>query len=188
VQVLEHVVFADPGHRAARELAADAMEQLGYQAESATWRNSYLQAARELRSRGAPAVPAGIAISPDVVAQLPLAKFLEFLAIRVNGPRAQELQARLDWQLPGSAGGGDECQRVTLVNGALNHRPGSHGSAADVVIRTPRAQLARLLQGPEEMLRCLDAGEIDITGDKTLLRRLVLALDAFDPMFNVVEP
>jgi alkyl sulfatase BDS1-like metallo-beta-lactamase superfamily hydrolase len=53
VEVLNHVVFAQPGHRAARELAADAMEQLGYQAESAIWRNAYLLAARELRSSAA---------------------------------------------------------------------------------------------------------------------------------------
>ncbi|MFO1288608.1 MAG: alkyl sulfatase C-terminal domain-containing protein [Rubrivivax sp.] len=167
------------------------MEQLGFQAESATWRNSYLQAARELRSRGAPAVPAGIAISPDVAGAAAAFEAPRVLAIRVNGPRAQELQARFDWLLPawpGGAAGEEECHSVTLVNGALNHRAGSHGSAADAVIRTPRAQLARLLQGLEEMLRCLDAGEIDITGDKALLRRLVLALDAFDPMFNIVEP
>ena len=182
-EVLRQVVFADPSHRAARELSADAMEQLGYQAESATWRNAYLQAARELRATGAPSVPNSIVISPDVVAQLPLEKFLEFLAIRVNGPRAQDLQARFDWHLEGG-----ECQRVTVSNGALNHRAGSHGSNAHAVIRTPRAQLAQLLQSPEEMLRCLDDGELHIEGDRPLLRRLVLALDAFDPMFNIIEP
>jgi alkyl sulfatase BDS1-like metallo-beta-lactamase superfamily hydrolase len=66
VEVLNHVVFAEPTNRAARDLAADAMEQLGYQAESATWRNSYLLAARELRSTSSASTPRGVSISPDV--------------------------------------------------------------------------------------------------------------------------
>ena len=39
-----------PVAKAARELAADALEQLGYQAESAPWRNFYLSGARDLRA------------------------------------------------------------------------------------------------------------------------------------------
>jgi hypothetical protein len=70
-------------NRAARELAGDAMEQLGYQSESATWRNSYLLAAKELRSSATSSMPLGVSISPDVIAVLPLGSFLESLAIRV---------------------------------------------------------------------------------------------------------
>jgi len=183
VEVTQRVVFAEPRHAAARELCADAMEQLGYQAESATWRNAYLLAARELRARAASAVPASIVISPDVLALLPLERFLEFLAIRVNGQRAQDLQARIDWRLSDG-----DAQRVTLSNGALNHRAGSHADRAQAVIVTPRAQLAQLLRGPQEMLEILDRGELDVQGDRELVRRFVLALDAFEPMFNVVEP
>ncbi len=183
VEVLKQVVFAEPDHLAARALCADAMEQLGYQAESATWRNSYLQAALELRTPAAVKVPASISISPDVVASLPLEKFFEFLAIRVNGPRAQALRARIDWRLPDG-----QCQRITLSNGALNHRPGSHGAKADVVVCTGRQQLARLLQGPQAFVEAIDQGELDIEGDRGLLRALALAMDVFEPMFNIIEP
>jgi alkyl sulfatase BDS1-like metallo-beta-lactamase superfamily hydrolase len=55
-QVASQLVFADPANRAARELAADAFEQLGYQAESGTWRSAYLQGALELRQGVAAAV------------------------------------------------------------------------------------------------------------------------------------
>src|SRR6186997_2658419 len=96
VEVLNHVVFAEPTNRAARDLAADAMEQLGYQAESATWRNSYLLAARELRSTSSASTPRGVSISPDVVAVLPLGSFLEYLGIRVDGTKAQAFSARFD--------------------------------------------------------------------------------------------
>ncbi|MET0985428.1 MAG: alkyl sulfatase dimerization domain-containing protein, partial [Steroidobacteraceae bacterium] len=48
-QLLNHVVFSDASNGSARSLLADAYEQLGYQAESAIWRNIYLVGAAELR-------------------------------------------------------------------------------------------------------------------------------------------
>lgn len=182
-EVTQRIVFAEPGHREARELCADAMEQLGYQAESATWRNAYLLATRELRQRRPPAVPASITLGTDVVAQLPLERFLELLAIRIDGRRAQHIELRLDWQLDDGTS-----QRATLSHGALNHRPGSHGVNAQAVIRSSRQQLAQLLQGADEMTRLLDSGLLAVTGDIDAVRHLAAALDRFEPMFNVVEP
>ncbi|MCA0240668.1 MAG: MBL fold metallo-hydrolase [Proteobacteria bacterium] len=187
VEALNHVVFAEPAHRAARELAADAMEQLGYQAESATWRNAYLLGARELRSRAQASAPRGVSISPDVVAILPFGSFLEYLGIRVDGPRAQAFDARFDWRLLGDDGSVDS-HRVSLSNGALSHLPGSHGAAAQAVVEMSRAQLATLSAGRAALLAALDAGTLAVRGDAALFRRFVETLDEFDPMFNVVEP
>lgn len=187
VEALNHVVFAEPDNRAARELAGDAMEQLGYQSESATWRNSYLLAARELRSTATSSTPRGVSISPDVIAVLPLGSFLEYLAIRVNGEQAQAFTARFDWRLV-DARGVDE-QRLTLSNGALNHLPGRHADGdADAVIETTREQLARLSAGRSALLEGLESGGIGITGDRAKFRRFVETLEEFDPMFNVIEP
>lgn len=44
-EVTNTIVFADPTNTDARLLCADALEQLGYQAESGPWRNEYLTAA-----------------------------------------------------------------------------------------------------------------------------------------------
>mgnify|MGYP001344661084 FL=1 len=41
-QITKELVFADPSNQKARNLCADALEQLGYQAESGAWRNAYL--------------------------------------------------------------------------------------------------------------------------------------------------
>jgi alkyl sulfatase BDS1-like metallo-beta-lactamase superfamily hydrolase len=185
-EALNHVVFAEPANRAARDLAADAMEQLGYQAESATWRNSYLLAARELRGRATAAAPRGVAISPDVVAVLPLGSFLEYLAIRLNGEKAQSLSARIDWRLRDDTG--IESQRITLSNGALNHLPGSHGALAGAIVETTRQQLGRVSAGRAALLAGIDSGDLQIDGDRALVRALFELLDEFDPMFNVVEP
>lgn len=186
VEALNHVVFAEPGHQAARQLSADAMEQMGYQAESATWRNSYLLAARELRSRSAASAPKGVSISPDIVSILPFGSFLEYLGIRVNGPKAQGLKARFDWQL--SDASGVDTHRLTLSNGALNHLPGNHGAAADAVVRMSREQLGQLSAGRSALLAALDQQELDVRGNAALFRRFVECLDEFDPMFNIVEP
>ena len=187
VQVLDHLIFQDRDHLAARELSADAMEQLGYQSESATWRNAYLQGARELRQRKRPGAPASLPIGPDMLALLPLARFLEFLAIRSRGEAAQSLVARIDWTLL-DAQGRSESQRVTLSNGALHHLPGTHAGGAEVVVRTQRSELPLWLGGPDAILAALDARQLDVRGDLTLFRRWVQTLETFDPMFNVVEP
>jgi alkyl sulfatase BDS1-like metallo-beta-lactamase superfamily hydrolase len=84
--------------------------------------------------------------------------FLEYLGIRVHGPKAQEFEAKFDWRLTDA--NGVDSHRLTLSNGALNRLPGSHG----------------------------DAGELKVKGDANLFRRFVEALNECDPMFNVVEP
>jgi alkyl sulfatase BDS1-like metallo-beta-lactamase superfamily hydrolase len=186
-EVMKHVIFSDPTVTEARELSADAMEQLGYQAESATWRNAYLLAARELRSRRNVSAPSSLPIGPDMVTLLPLGKFLEYLAIRVNGEQAQDLRAGFDWTLQ-TGDGQFEHQRLTLSNGALSHLPGRHAGSADAAIVTSRAQLADMLSHPDGMLQALDAGKLDLRGNAALFRQFLGTLDRFDPMFNVVEP
>jgi alkyl sulfatase BDS1-like metallo-beta-lactamase superfamily hydrolase len=87
-QVTNQLVFADPNNQKARELEADALEQLGYQSESATWRNAYLEAALELRGKTLPARGGGTA-SPDVVQAMPLDDYFDYLGVRLNGPKAE---------------------------------------------------------------------------------------------------
>lgn len=185
VQVLNHLVFAQPDHEPARQLAGDAMEQLGYQAESATWRNAYLQGARELR-HGAPKPPPGGVgmISPKVVAMMPLEMLLDFIAVRVNGPKADGRDCRIDWHLKGT----DESRSLTLSHGALNHSTALHGKSADAVIRMDRADLTALLVSGKPLLQGLDEGLIQCEGKVEVLRGLFECLDEFYPMFNILEP
>lgn len=187
VEVLNQVVFADPGNQAARQLCADAMEQLGYQAESATWRNAYLLGARELRGTGDHAgKPANLPISPDVLAILPLDSFLDYLAIRLNGPRSQHLATRIDWLLEDPVH--PQEQRITLSHGALVHRPGRHSGPTDVVVHTTRQELAAISSGRNAMAKALNEGSLRIEGERGAFQALVDALDDFDPMFPVIEP
>ena len=121
-----------------------------------------------------------------MVAVLPLGSFLEYLAIRLNGEKAQSLSARIDWRLRDDTG--IESQRITLSNGALNHLPGSHGALAGAIVETTRQQLGRVSAGRAALLAGIDSGDLQIDGDRALVRALFELLDEFDPMFNVVEP
>src|SRR5437879_5383772 len=95
-QVVNHVIFADPDNREARELEADALEQLGYQAESASWRNFYLSGAQELRD-GVVKAAAPNARNSDVVKAMTIEMMFDYLAVRLNGPRANGKKIRLNW-------------------------------------------------------------------------------------------
>src|SRR4029079_17496261 len=91
-EVANHVVFAEPGNAAARELQADALEQLGYGSENASWRNFFLMGAKELRE-GIAGTPTAAA-PPDILARLTVSQLLDAMAIRLNGPRAWEQELR----------------------------------------------------------------------------------------------
>ena len=120
-EVVNRVVFAEPDNREARELQADALEQLGYGAENATWRNFFLMGAQELRE-GVSGTPTATA-PPDVLARLTVSQLLDAMAIRINGPRAAKHHLRIDWNVTDP----DEQHAITIRNGVLRHRPGSHG-------------------------------------------------------------
>lgn len=183
VEVGRHLVFADPANRAARELVADAMEQLAYQSESTTWRNAYLLGAKELRL-GAPKPGPGAVISRKVVSMLPMGMFFDYLAIRVNADKAEGLQLRIDWRMTDEG----STHRRTLSHSALSHRPGSHGARAMATISTDRERLAAIVAADEPLAQAPDRGVLEIAGDAAAVRRLFGTFDEFPSNFNIVEP
>ena len=86
-EAVNHVVFADPANQEARDLLADCFEQLGYQAEAGTWRNIYLTGAQELRD-GIRKVAAPTAVSPELLAALPIEMIFDYLGVMLEGPKA----------------------------------------------------------------------------------------------------
>jgi alkyl sulfatase BDS1-like metallo-beta-lactamase superfamily hydrolase len=184
VQLLGHAVFAHPEREDARALAAEAMEQLGYQAESATWRNAYLLGASELRHGVLPIAGKANRIAPDVVACLPVDRILDDLAIRVRGLDAAALTLRIDWIVTDKG----TCHRLTLSNGALSHRPGSHGDAAELVVRASRAALAQVQRPDVPPAQALAATDIAVEGDTARWEQFLACLDRFDTAFGIVVP
>lgn len=87
-ELLNKAVFSDPGHSAAKSLLAKTYDQLGYQAESAPWRDVYLSAAYELR-HGGPEKGIDIALMRDILLETPVERFFDTLSVRLNGPKAE---------------------------------------------------------------------------------------------------
>lgn len=183
VQVGMQLVFADPSNQAARALMADAMEQLGYQAESATWRNAYLLGAKELR-HGAPKPVVGGLISKKVVSMLPMDMFLDYLAVRVNAEKAEGLALRIDWHMRDEG----TQHKLTLSHAALSHAAGSHGAAAQSTVSMTRDQLGALVASNLPWLQAFQQGLIPHQGDAQALVQLLETLDEFSSNFNILEP
>ncbi|MFJ9121609.1 alkyl/aryl-sulfatase [Streptomyces sp. NPDC102394] len=182
-QVLGHVVFADPDNAEARELQADAFEQLGYGSENGTWRNFYLTGAHELR-HGPLGTPAATA-SPDVLAALTLEQLFDALAIRVDGPRSWDADIIVRWHI-------DQGETVTvrLRNGVLTHVTGAGPAAVPphVEITLPEADLRHLLLGALNPADLAAKDSVEITGDAGRLSELLGYLDTPDPDFAIVTP
>jgi alkyl sulfatase BDS1-like metallo-beta-lactamase superfamily hydrolase len=93
---------------------------------------------------------------------------------------------KVDWVLEDEAGG--ETRRIELSNGALNHRPGSHGPNADLTVRTTRAELVRFSAGRTALAAALAQNALRMQGRVDLMHAFVDGLDEFDPLFKVIEP
>jgi alkyl sulfatase BDS1-like metallo-beta-lactamase superfamily hydrolase len=180
-EVVNRVVFAEPDNRAARELQADALEQLGYGAENATWRNFFLMGARELRD-GVSGTPTATA-PPDVLARLTVSQILDAMAIRLDGPRAWNCELRIDWRVTDP----DEEHAIAVRNGVLRHRPGGHAEP-DAALIVERGALDQLLLGVADLGELAESGRLRVEGDGTKLGELLGLLDDPDPGFAIVTP
>lgn len=173
--LLDHVVFTDADHAEARRLYADALEQLAYGAENATWRNFFLTGAAELR--GGVLGTAVDTTSTSMLTQLAAEQIFDALAIRINGPRAWDLALALDVSLADTGVN----YRLTLRNGVLVHRktPADPGSADVTVTAATKLTLLAALLG---------RGQLEVSGDQTAWANLLGVLDKPDPNFNIVTP
>ncbi|NIF51014.1 MBL fold metallo-hydrolase [Burkholderia sp. Ax-1724] len=182
-EVMNRLVFAQPTLREARELGAAALEQMGFQAESATWRNAYLLGARELRE-GAGAGAGQIMRSQDLVRVLSDGAFFDYLAVMVDGLKAQTLDIRMTWRFTDR----DACYALYLKHGALTWSATPHREGHDLDIAMTRATLDRILLGQTQFGAALAEGEIVLEGTKALFGAFLKTLEKPDGRFNVVEP
>jgi alkyl sulfatase BDS1-like metallo-beta-lactamase superfamily hydrolase len=181
-EVVNHVVFAEPDNEDARQLQADALEQLGYGCENATWRNFFLLGAKELRE-GIGGTPTAAA-PPDIVANLSVSQLLDAMAIRLDGPRAWEVELRIDWLIADP----DEEHALTVRNGVLRHRGGRHDPAAEAALHVDRAGLNQLLLDRDAIGPLAESGRLRIEGDGMKFGELLGLLDEPDPGFAIVTP
>ncbi|SDI45054.1 Tat (twin-arginine translocation) pathway signal sequence [Paraburkholderia steynii] len=182
-EVVNHVVFSNPQNTAAKQLLADAYEQLGYQSESAPWRNFYLTGAMELRD-GIKKVPAPAPASPDTIRAMPLEMFLDYQGIRLNGDRAAGKTVLLNLTLTDTK----ENYVVGVENSAIHYSKGKTANNADASITMTRADLNNVMLGSTSMQKLVMSGGTKIDGNSQKLGEFISWLDNFDFYFNIVTP
>jgi alkyl sulfatase BDS1-like metallo-beta-lactamase superfamily hydrolase len=184
-EVVKHVVFADPDNVEARALLADALTQLGFQAESGPWRNFFLTGAKELRD-GVVVLPTPSTSSPDVVAVMPTGLILDYLSVRLRHLEAAELTGTTLLELA------DVGERflLELSNGVLHNRPvhGGEDAVADATVSTTRARLDQLLMSDDPAAAIRSGDGIEISGDPSALLAAFGLLDDFPFWFEIVAP
>jgi alkyl sulfatase BDS1-like metallo-beta-lactamase superfamily hydrolase len=176
-------VFAEPDNQAARALCADAFEQLGYQAESATWRNAYLTGARELRRGVAQLAPRSM-LSPELLTAVNTSTLFDFIAVRLDPARVEGRSFVINWVLE------DTGERVaqTLEHSTLTQRMDRVEPAAAASVTTTRATLVDLILRRKYVAQAVSDGVLGVKGDVALLEALFAMLDDFALMFEVVAP
>lgn len=178
VTLLDHAVFTDSDHAAARDLYSDTLEQLAYGSENATWRNFFLSGASELRD-GNFGTATQVA-SPTMLSQLTPEQIFDGLAVRVDGPRSWDLDIAIDITFADSATN----YRLTLCNGVLVHRkaPADSATATVTVKLDSKFRLLAMVMGD------FTSPGLEISGDQAALQALLGVVDRPDPNFNIVTP
>jgi alkyl sulfatase BDS1-like metallo-beta-lactamase superfamily hydrolase len=182
-QVASQVVFAEPGNQAARNLGADALEQLGYQSENATWRNAYLVGASELR-HGILKQGSLTTTSADFIHALPTEAFFDYLGVRLNGERAQDKKIVINWTFT------DLQQHfvLTLDHSALTYQAEAQSPRADVNLTLERATLDQITLKQTSFPKAALAGKIKLEGSLGKVAELFGLFDDFNPGFPIIEP
>jgi alkyl sulfatase BDS1-like metallo-beta-lactamase superfamily hydrolase len=182
-ELVNHLVFADPTNVEARELQADALEQLGYQSESATFRNAYLCGAHELRY-GHP--PRNDAMKRGLLNAMTIEQLLDAIAVRLRSEEVGGLTSTVHLRFGGVAPfAGD--WTVALSNRALSCAEGLNG-VADAVARLGRDVLLELSTNTTDVAAAVADGRIAAEGDVDALDAVFGHLDTFRSMFPIVEP
>ena len=181
--MLNDLVFADPGNRAARELLARTYEQLGYQAESGVWRNQYLTAALELR-HGPPKKGIDVADALELLRRTPIPRFFDSMAVRLNGPKAEGRNTAVNVVFTDLG----ESHVLFLENAVLHHRKAPPDPEADATIRITHDLFLRLLTGQSGIRETVFSDELDVSGNRLELVRFLFLFDNPDGRFPIVTP
>ncbi len=183
VELLNHLVFADPTNDDARHLQADALEQLGYQAESSTFRNAYLMGAQELR-HGAPP-PANSAVrGRGLIAAMTIQQVFDTLAVRMKSDELAGVALATNWEFTDIG----ETWILGISNRTLYSTPGRHSTDAVVTVTTTRTTLLKVITQSSTFVQELEAGTISLAGDASALLTILGNLDQFQTNFAIVEP
>jgi len=180
-EIVNKLVQAEPRNQAAKDLLADIFEQLGYQQENPGLRNCYLAAAYELRT-GIPEGATASSSSPDVVRAMSTELFLNFLAIRMDSRKAEDMRFTMNLITPDSG----ERFAVELENATLTNIKGFTAPNPDLTLTINRSDLEQTMTGEKTLEAQIADGTAKVEGDAGILKRLASTFVDFDPRFEIM--
>lgn len=180
-EVLNHLVMADPEHIKGRALLADCLEQLGYQSESAPWRNFYLCGALELRNglpKGAKFTATG-----SMAQAIPLENLFQSLAVRLNGPKADGISLHINLNFEDS-----EATLLSIENSVLHAFVGKQHASPSATLKISSINFKKMMMGLSDAMTLMASGELEIEGDLNAMVTLRDLFDQFERRFPIVTP
>ncbi len=183
--LLDHLVFADERNTEARALLARTYDQLGYQAESAAWRDAYLSAAFELR-HGPPGddAPSPLENARDLLAEIPIERFLAALAARIDAEKAEDESVTINITFRDLG----ESHVLWLRNAVLRHRRSAPDPEAEATITLTHRFFLRLIAQEASVREMLFSDELEVEGSRLALVGFFSLFDRPAPGFPIVTP
>jgi alkyl sulfatase BDS1-like metallo-beta-lactamase superfamily hydrolase len=181
VELLNRLVFAELENGPARELLADAYEQLGYQSESTSVRNVFLQGAYELRN----GLPGGVAFNtsgPDVVRAMTTGQFLDFVGISLDPKKAADIKTTINLVTPDNG----EKYAIEVSNATMTNIQGHQIAKPDLTITVNRADLDQVMMGTSTFEALAMAGKAKFEGDSRGFQQLRTSIVGFTPDFEIL--
>jgi alkyl sulfatase BDS1-like metallo-beta-lactamase superfamily hydrolase len=180
-EILNKLVYAEPNNQAAKDLLADVWEQIGYQEESPSVRNSFLAGAYELRS-GIPTGASPKGTGPDMIRAMTTGLWLDFLGVRLQSEKVEGQSFVVNFITPDN----DERYVVELSNGTLTNIQGHQAKNPVLTITVNRADLELVMMGQTTLDDLVAGGKAKLDGDRTPYDLLKASVVQFDMGFEIL--
>jgi alkyl sulfatase BDS1-like metallo-beta-lactamase superfamily hydrolase len=180
-EILNRLVYAEPDNATAKQLLADVFEQIGYQKESPSVRNSFLAAAWELRH----GIPAGVPPSgsgPDTIRGMSTELWLNFLGISMDSRKVEGKRSLINLITPDNG----ETYIVELSNGTLTNIRGHLAPEPDLTVTVDRSELERVMAGSATFDQLRAEGKARFEGDREPFDTLWASMVRFTPGFELL--
>lgn len=182
-ELLNHLVFSDPSNSPAKALLAKVYDQLGYQAESAPWRDFYLTGAYELR-HGPAKQGINPAVMKEVLLETSVDKFFDSMAVRLIADKAADKKLNIKVHFTDL----NQSHLLMLNNSVLHHKPIAHDTPSDVTLNLTRTLFVKIIIGEAGLKETLFSDDLSIDGSKMDLISFFSLIDKPTGTFNIVTP
>jgi alkyl sulfatase BDS1-like metallo-beta-lactamase superfamily hydrolase len=180
-ELLNQAVFGAPDHRGARELLARTYEQMGYLSEAATWRNSYLTAASELR-QGPPKQGVDRASLIDMLGETPVERFLDAMAAGLDGPAAEGKNLKVNLVISDL----QESHVLWIENAVLHHKKAAPAADANATLTLTKSLFIKMMAGTAGVKDTLLSDDLKVDGSRIDLVRFFTLIDKAPGTFAIV--